>query len=149
MGTIFSLKKLQKNSNLIVPGDLSFEKNDYIEIKRKPKPPNTPYPYLKKKEDEDIWDEYDDGIKIESSPGPGEKKPQKKVKVILKPKKVIQKKNIQKKNIIKKKSKKIIPKKKTTSVNEKINEYDELKEYDDIIECDLDELTNVDNVEIL
>lgn len=147
MGTIFSLKKLQKNSNLIVPGDLSFEKNDYIEIKRKPKPPNTPYPYPenKDKEDEDIWDEYDDGIKIESSPGPGEKKPQKKVKVILKPKKVIQKKNI----IKKKKSKKIIPKKNTTNVSEKINEYDELKEYDDIIECDLDELTNVDNVEIL
>ena len=144
MGTIFSLKKNKKISSVIVPGDLSFEKNDYIEIKRKPKPPNTPYPYLKKKEDDDIWDEYDDGIKIEPSPGLGDKEPKK--KVILKPKKVIQKKNIIK---IKKKSKKIIPKKKTTSVNEKINEYDELKEYDDIIECDLDELTNVDNVEIL
>ena len=146
MGTIFSLKKNKKISSVIVPGDLSFEKNDYIEIKRKPKPPNTPYPYLKKKEDEDIWDEYDDGIKIESSPGPGEKHPKKKVKVIPKPKKVIPKKNIIKS---KSKSKKIIPKKNTTSVNEKINEYDELKEYDDILECDLDEFTNVDNVEIL
>lgn len=131
MGTTFSLKKNKIKSSVIVPGDLSFEKNDYIEIKRKPKPPNTPYPYLKKKEDDDIWDEYDDGIKVESSPGLGEKKePIKKVISIKRTKK--------------RTKKKIIPKKKI----EKKNEDDELKEYDDIIECDLDELTNVNNVKI-
>ena len=131
MGTIFSLKKNKKKISVIVPGDLSFEKNDYIEIKRKPKPPNTPYPYLKKKEDDDIWDEYDDGIKIEPSPGLGEKEPKKKVISIKRTKK--------------RTKKKIIPRKK---IIEKNDDDDELKEYDDIIECDLDELTNVNNVKI-
>jgi hypothetical protein len=135
MGTIFSLKKNKKNNSVIVPGDLSFEKNDYIEIKRKPKPPNTPYPYLKKKEDDDdIWDEYDDGNKVESSPGLGEKKePIKKVISIKRTKKRTKKKIIPKKKIIEKKN----------------DDDDELKEYDDIIECDLDEFTNVNNVKII
>ena len=132
MGTIFSLKKNKKINSVIVPGDLSFEKNDYIEIKRKPKPPNTPYPYLKKKEDDDIWDEYDDGAKIESSPGLGKKQPTKKVILPIRKKK---------------KRTKIIPRKKI--ITEKKDDDDELKEYDDIIECDLDELTNVNNVKMI
>ena len=144
MGTTFSIKRKKVKLTLkrvVQNSELSLDKNDYIERKRKkkPRPPIGPPPKQIIVLDKPIEDDDSDDFKVKQ--GTKVKKKIKKVKI---------KKVIIKKVIIQKKKKPEI-----TDDDHDEHEYvyddDELlKEYDeDIFEYDLDEFTNTDNIKLL